>query len=53
MECIHCGSMGLQSVMGEQISTQAFLLGQQPKPNTFNCPKCKKGMVTIEMVGIS
>jgi hypothetical protein len=53
MECVHCGSTGLQSVMGEQIGCLAYLLGQRPKPNTFDCPKCKKGMVVIEMVGIS
>lgn len=53
LECVHCGSKGLQSVMGEQIGCLAFLLGQRPKPNTFDCPKCKKGMVTIEMVGQS
>lgn len=53
MECAHCGSKGLQSVMGEQIGSLAFLRGQRPKPNTFDCPKCKKGIVTIEMVAIS
>ena len=53
MECVHCSSKGLQSVMGETIGCLAFLLGQQPKPNTFDCPKCKKGVVVIEKWGQS
>ena len=28
MECIHCGNKGMQSVMGELISTRAYLQGQ-------------------------
>ena len=49
MECVHCSHKGLQSTMGEQIGCLPLLLGKRPKPNVFDCPKCKKGRVEITM----
>lgn len=53
MVCVHCGSKGLQSVIGERVGCLGILFGYRPKPNRFACPKCRRGWVDIRIVGMS